>query len=310
MPKSEIGESTSAVAITTENVCGRICNVDTERVDLHIHSSFSDGTYSPSELIKMASEAGLRAVALTDHNTVGGLDEFLKAAEDYDVDAVPGIEFSTEQEGKELHIVGLFVDKSAWGKVEKFLDAAKKAKEESNRALLRNLKKAGYDVSYEELSAKASGSINRAVIGKYLAEKGIISSVKEGFAMILSESGGYYTPPKRLSSLDTIKFIRFIGAVSVLAHPLLNLSPQELERFLKIAKAAGLDAMETRYSLFTVEQTKYLESLAKRYELLPSGGSDYHGECKPDISLGSGRGDLFVPLSYYLNLLKNKKRRF
>lgn len=282
-----------------------IRSANTESCDLHTHSVFSDGTDTPRELVSKAANSGLRVVALTDHNTIDGLDEFERAALKHEIDAIPGIEFSTEYESHELHIVALFIKKSVYKKINRFLSKAKEAKVESNRLLIQNLKNDGYPVSYEELEKYATNNnINRAVIGQYLLSKGIIPSVKEGFKTILSKESGYYIPPKRLSTLDTIKFIKSIGAIAVLAHPLLDLSLDELQRFIPVAKEAGLDGIETHYSLFTQEQSDQLSKIANENHLLKSGGSDYHGSGKPHICLGIGTGNLAVPVSTYLQMLK------
>ena len=277
----------------------------TEHCDLHTHSVFSDGTDTPRELIAKASASGLCALALTDHNTIDGLDELVRAAKNYEIDVVPGIEFSTEYQDHELHIVALFVKKSAYKMINEHLKKAKEAKEESNRTLMQKLMDDGYAVSYDELKAYATtNNINRAVIGQYLLTKGIISSVKDGFETILSEKSGYYIPPKRPSTLDTIKFIKSIDAIAVLAHPLLDLSPNELQKFIPLAKDAGIDAIETYYSLFSKEQQEWLSKIANENNLLESGGSDYHGSVKPHITLGSGKGNLAVPVSVYLQMLR------
>lgn len=283
-----------------------IRNAEKERCDLHTHSVYSDGTDTPRELVSKAFASGLRVVALTDHNTIDGLNEFMGAAKNYEIEAVPGIEFSTEYEGHELHVVGLFINQSSHRKINRYLNKAKEAKDESNRNFIENLKKNGYAVSYEEIETYAGNSnINRAVIGQYLLSKGIIPSVQEGFKTILSKKSGYYIPPKRPSTLDTIKFIKSINAVAVLAHPLLDLSPDELQAFLPLAKEAGIDAIETYYSLFTDKQREWLTQIATDNNLLESGGSDYHGLGKPRISLGTGEGDLSVPVSAYLQMIKN-----
>lgn len=123
--------------------------------DLHTHSTFSDGTDTPTELIKKAEQVGLSAIALTDHNSISGLSEFLSAAKDSKVIAVPGAEFSTEYEGKELHLVGLFIKEEHYQKVREFCDDVRKSKENSNRKLIENLKQVGYSVEYEELESYA-----------------------------------------------------------------------------------------------------------------------------------------------------------
>lgn len=282
-----------------------IRSANTELCDFHTHSVFSDGTDTPRELVSKAANSGIRAIALTDHNTIDGLDEFERAALKYEIDTIPGIEFSTEHENHELHIVALFVKKSAYMKINKFLSKAKEAKVESNRLLIQNLKNDGYPVSYEELKIYSfNNNINRAVIGQYLEHKGIIPSVKEGFKTILSKESGYYIPPKRSSTLDTIKFIKSIGAVAILAHPLLDLSLEELQCFIPVAKEAGLDGMETYYSSFSKEESDRPCKLAYENALLESVGNDYHRSGKSHICLGNGTGNLAVPISIYLQILR------
>ena len=276
--------------------------------DLHTHSTFSDGTDTPTELIKKAEQAGLSAIALTDHNSISGLSEFLSAAKDSKVIAVPGAEFSTEYEGKELHVVGLFIKEEHYQKVREFCDDVRKSKENSNRKLIENLKQAGYFVEYEELESYAqSDNINRAVIAGYLIEKGIVKDRKEAFTILLAKNGGFYVPSKRPSTFDTIQFIKSIGAVAVLAHPFLDLSYEEVEAFLPEAKKYGLDAIETDYSTYDAYVTKCAQMLAVKNNLLFSGGSDYHGKAKTLIRLGVGKGNLNIPLEYYKELAKCAK---
>lgn len=271
--------------------------------DLHTHSTFSDGTDTPAELIKKAEQAKLGAVALTDHNTISGLPEFMEAAKMSKVIAVPGTEFSTDHNGKELHVLGLFIREEHYRDVQKYCDDVRKSKENSNRMLIENLKQAGYRVDYEELMRYGkSDNINRAVIAGYLIEKGIIKDRKEGFTTLLAKDGGYYVPSKKPSTLDTIRFVKSIGAVAVLAHPFLELSFEELKTFLPEAKKCGLDAMETEYSTYDAYTEKCAKALALENGLLCSGGSDYHGKAKPMIRLGVGKGNLQVPMEYYREL--------
>ena len=273
--------------------------------DLHTHSTFSDGTDTPTELIKKAEQVGLSAIALTDHNSISGLSEFLSAAKDSKVIAVPGAEFSTEHEGKELHVVGLFIKEEYYQKVREFCDDVRKSKENSNRKLIENLKQAGYFVEYEELESYAqSDNINRAVIAGYFIEKGIVKDRKEAFTTLLVKDGGFYVPSKRPSTFDTIQFIKSIGAVAVLAHPFLDLSYEEVEAFLPEAKKYGLDAIETDYSTYDAYETKCAQKLALGNGLLFSGGSDYHGKAKTLIRLGVGKGNLNIPMEYYTELAK------
>lgn len=272
-------------------------------IDLHTHSTFSDGTCTPTELIAQAQQLGLTAVALCDHNTVGGLPEFLAAAQGSGVEAVPGVEFSTEYEGTELHILGLFIPPEHYQTVTELLDDMLEEKERSNRELLQALKTAGIEMDYDVLRAEnPDGVINRAVIAAEMVRRGYVNSVKEAFSQWLNESRGYYRPPRRLGSLDTIRFIHSIGAVSVLAHPFLDLDEAGLRRFLCDAVESGLDGMETHYPKFDAQTTELARQIAGEYGMLESGGSDFHGANKPDIQLGTGRGDLCVPEEILLEL--------
>ena len=275
--------------------------------DLHSHSTFSDGTCTPSELISLAEEQGLSALALTDHNTSKGLSEFFKAAENSSVEAVPGCEFSTDWEGHELHIVGLLFDESRWAEIEDYVELLNMAKKHSNIKLIENLNNAGYKITYDEVAKSTDANeFNRAHVARTLVAKGYAESVDSAFKNILKESLGFYVPPRRLGALTTIKFIKDNGGVAILAHAFLNLSYEELERFLPEAKKAGLDAMETLYSKFSDEETRLAKELAKRFNLKESGGSDFHGTNKLDIHIGIGRGNLEIPYEYLEKLKINK----
>ena len=274
--------------------------------DLHAHSRFSDGSDTPHQLVELAKEQGLRAVALTDHNTVAGLPAFVEAARSRGVEPVPGCEFSTDYNGVELHILGLFIEPERYATVTALLEEAQREKERSSRNLVASLVVAGYDLRYEEICKKSSGQINRAHVAAALMEKGYVSSVQEAFQTVLGKKHGHYVPPKRIGAYDCIRFIKSIGAVAVLAHPFLELNSEQLRVFLGPAVEAGLDAMEVAYSKYSPETTAEAFRIAGEFGLLPSGGSDYHGYNKPDIALGTGRGDLKIPYSW-LEAMKSRK---
>ena len=276
-----------------------------KRCDLHTHSCFSDGTFTPSKLMKLAEEAGVAAVALCDHNTVAGLPEFVAAGRESTVEAVPGVEFSTEYRGTELHILGLFIEAHHYEAVNGLLAEALVQKKRSNVALVEKLREQGLDVAYEAIEAEAGGTVNRAVIGAYLVRHGCCGSMEEAFAKWLNLDRGFYVPPKRPDAFETVRFIKSIGAVAVLAHPFLNLNETQLREFLE--QAEELDGMEVYYSKFTEDQTALAEKIAEEFGLVKSGGSDFHGSNKPDISIGTGRGNLAVPLES-LEELKKRKR--
>lgn len=271
--------------------------------DLHTHSYYSDGTCSPADLIRQAAAQGLSAVALTDHNTLAGLPEFLSAAEGTAVEAIPGVEISTEYQEKELHIVGLFLSPSRWQETADFLSIFNRRKEESTRDLVHRLDRAGYRLDYDAIcDAHHGGIVNRAVVASVLMEKGYVSSVEEAFRTLLKPCHGYFIPPRYTDVFETIAFLRRQGAVPVLAHPFLNLSESALREFLPEAKRHGLAAMETLYAAYSQETTVLARRIAGEFNIKESGGSDFHGKTKPDIQLGIGKGNLSVPLSFARNL--------
>ena len=264
-------------------------------IDLHTHSTASDGTYTPAEVAKLASAIGLSAIALTDHNTLEGLPEFLAAGENSSVKAIAGIEFSTEYQGTELHILGLFIQPKDYDQINQLLDTYQRRKEASNLALAKALNDAGYFIDYEAVKARTNGIPNRALFAAELIDKGYLSSIREGCLTILSPKNGLYVPPARPDAFETIAFIKSMGAVAVMAHPFLNLKEPELRVFLKKAVAFGLDGMETVYSTFDEELTSRAKNLAAEFRLKESGGSDFHGSAKPATALGIGKGNLNVP---------------
>lgn len=271
--------------------------------DLHVHSNYSDGTCTPAELICLAEAAELSAVALCDHNTVAGLPDFLAAGQGSAVEAVPGIEFSTDYRGTELHILGLFIRPEHYASITEMMEDYHRRKERSNTDLVENLNRAGYAIDYAAVKAATpDGFVNRALIAAALTEKGYTESIQAAFKTLLKPSHGYYTPPKRPDAFDIIRFIKSIGAAAVLAHPFLNLDEAALWEFLPEAKQAGLDGMEVRYSKFDADITALACSMAQQFSLLPSGGSDFHGANKPDIFVGTGRGNLRIPSQWLKNL--------
>ncbi len=273
--------------------------------DLHIHSNYSDGTCAVEEIVKQAKLAGLTAIALTDHNNVDGLNEFLLECEKHDIEGVCGVEISCDYLNKELHIVALCFDKEHFKTLKDLFEIPKRYKEESNVYMANKLKEQGYDIDYEQIKKKTNVFVNRVHFANALMEKRYISSVEEGFDTILSKESGTYKQPKRLDVFEIIKFISSINAVSVLAHPLLDLSKQELNEFLTKAVKCGLKGMETNYSTFTEAEQIYLKNLADGLGLLKSGGSDFHGSNKPQIKIGVGKGNLVVPYEYLIKLRGN-----
>ncbi len=284
-------------------------NIMKKFCDLHTHSVFSDGTYKPAEIIDSAVDIGLSAVALCDHNTVDGLPQFLSAASGKNIKAIAGAEFSVDYEGTELHILGLYLPEKYFSEISELMAEVNRRKEQSNIALIESLNRAGYLIDYDTIKNQTpNGKFNRAHIAAQLTSKGYTSSIKEAFETLLSKTAGHYFEPKRLTVWEALDLIKSVNAVPVLAHPLLNLDKGDLEVFLSKAVRRGLIGMECYYSTYDEEKTKYSLDVADRFGLCYSGGSDFHGDNKPDIKLGIGKGNLAVPYKCVTLLEKAKAR--
>ena len=278
------------------------------RCDLHTHSNHSDGTYSPRELIAEAKEKGI-IIALTDHNSVSGLPEFMAEAQAQGVTAVGGVELSTEQDGREFHLLGLLIEPQYYGRVEELCLDFHRRKRESNIALVKRLNEAGYKLDFSDVEAmNVKGRVNRAHIAHSLVSLGYVSSISEAFDLLLDEDRGYYIPPHRLSLTDGIKFLRGIGAVPILAHPLKEISHIQLDNMLPKLLSAGLAGIETMHSSYDEEMIKISKQLAAKHNLLESGGSDFHGAIRPGVKLGEGKGNLNIGDDIYTALVKWKTK--
>lgn len=276
-------------------------------VDLHTHSSASDGSLSPTELVQLAEASGITYLALTDHNTTAGLSEFQKAAQGTGVHAIPGVEISCELGNQELHVLALDLPKEYWAQVETVLVDVLKRAEESKRELVANLRRDGFRISYEGIQAEHPKSvINRAHIGLALKRAGYVASVQEAFQTLLNEDAGYYHPAKRLSASEVLRMIRDVHAIPVWSHPFLKLDYTQVKQALNELVPMGLVGMETFYSTYSEAQTQSALELANAFHLKPSGGSDFHGEAKPNIHLGTGFGNLNIPDCTAVELLAHK----
>ena len=268
-------------------------------IDLHTHSTCSDGTFSVKELIDRAHEKGLAAIALTDHDTVEGIDEAVRyAAEKYpDLEVVPGIELSTESDGREVHIVGLFIDnhdKDFVDSLSAFIDS----RTTRNIKMCKKLtEEAGIPISYEELEKEFPDTvITRAHFAKFMVERGYVNSRAEVFDRYIGDHCPYYVGREKITPEDAVRSILKAKGVPVFAHPILcRLSDDRLEALVSRLKDAGLVGIEAIYSTYERRDEVQIKELAKKYDLLVSGGSDFHGANKPDIDLGTGCGKLFIP---------------
>ncbi len=276
------------------------------RCDLHTHSNHSDGTYTPAELIAEAKAKGL-IIALTDHNSVSGLPEFMAEAQAQGVTAVGGVELSTQQDGREFHLLGLFVPPEHYDEIEQLCLDFHRRKRESNLALIKRLNDAGYKLDISDVEAmNVKGRVNRAHIAHQLISLGYVSSISEAFDKLLDEKCRLYIPPQRPSLAESIAFLRGIGAVPILAHPLKEISHIQLDNLLPNLLAAGLAGIETMHLSYDDGMIEISKQLAAKYGLLESGGSDFHGSIRPGVKLGEGRGNLNISPDVYTALLKWK----
>ena len=269
-----------------------------KRIDLHTHSLCSDGAQTPADVVRSAREAGLSAIALSDHDCIAGVQEAMDAGSALGVEVIPAVELSAQSD-TELHILGLFIRPEHYGVITARMEEMLRGKEKSNIDLCKALEGAGVFLSYEDIKAATpTGQVNRALIAAEMVRKGYCESIQQAFSDYLHPRHGYFVPPRRPDAYETIDFIRSLGAVAVLAHPFLNLKTEkDLRAFLPEACQRGLQAMEVYYPKFDESQTKLAVQLAKEFSLRPSGGSDFHGANKPDIQIGSGKGNLYLPIS-------------
>jgi predicted metal-dependent phosphoesterase TrpH len=264
-------------------------------IDLHAHSTASDGSDSPSELMELAERVGLVAVALTDHDTVEGLAEARSACEELGVRLVPGCELSCEVGPATMHLLVYFLSDGP-GPLQDRLSRLQAARSDRNERIVAVLRDHGLDVTLEEiLDESGGGSVGRPHVAGVLLRKGYVGSIQEAFDAWLGKGKPAYLDRERLLPADAIELAHASGAVAVLAHPTsLGFEGRELERFVAGLAADGLDGMECDYGRYAPDLRAWLRAMAGRLGLAVTGGSDYHGRYKPEIALGTGLGDLSV----------------
>ena len=276
---------------------------DERTVDFHTHSTRSDGTFTPTELVDHAKKCGLSAFALTDHDSVDGIKEAQKRAEEIGLEFIPGIEFSAA-ENTETHIIGLFVDPENEILL-KTIDKLKGSRKRRMEEVCSKLRGLGFDITHDEALALAGGKfVGRAHIAKLMVEKGYCETVKECFDKYIGLGKPAYAEKNELSAVEAVKSIRAAGGLAYLAH--LNQTGYDIEQLEKLLiqlKEAGLNGIEGYYPEYTPEHIAQYRALAERLSFSLSGGSDFHGGMKPHISMGTGTGDLKIP--YYV--LENMK---
>ncbi len=280
------------------------------RIDLHTHSACSDGSLSPSRLIDLFKQYDVRVLALTDHDTIDGLDEARSYGRQIGVQVVNGVELSIEYPSLKgrahLHLLGLFIDDSN-GELRQKLDRLRQARKRRGIKIVNKLQQLGVGISQKELDEYAAGaSIGRPHIAHLLLQKGYVQSVAQAFRDYLSKDKPAYVPKEKLKIKPAIDVIHQAGGLAILAHPIslgYTKYPRFGEEIIKL-QALGLDGIEAYYPSHDRYFTQWLIDFAAQNDLAVSGGSDFHGDAKPDIKPAIGFGNLKIPFSVYENLAR------
>jgi len=273
------------------------------RLDLHLHTSHSDGSFTPTGVLELAREAGVTTLAITDHDITTGIPEATLAGQQLGIEVIPGIEISSTFGDSELHMLGYFLD---WqdARLNERLSTLRESRHRRNPQIIARLQSLGIDITYDEVRALAgTDSVGRPHIARVLMEKQVVASAKEAFDRFFANGKPAYVPRNLPSPAEAIHWIKAANGLAVLAHPTwIKTTEGTLTDLVRQLKADGLNGVEVHYSTHTARQTREYLSLAKQLGLLVTGGSDFHGITKPDIEVGIGRGTLHVPDSLLHNL--------
>ena len=280
-------------------------------IDLHTHTTASDGSMLPEDLVKYAKHKGLKAIAITDHDTTDGLNQAVAEGKRIGLEVISGIEISADF-NPEMHILGYFL-KGDYSGISKILADLRSKREERNPRIVNKLNELGLEITMEEVLAKSSGGVTgRPHIAKVMIEKGYVRNLEEAFDKYLASSRPAYFKKDKLTPRQCIGEINAAGGLPVLAHPIyLRMEYEQLDILLAELKQYGLRGIEAYYVDNTAQQTAMLLNLAKKHSLLVTGGSDFHGSFKPNIDIGIGRGDLHIPYELLENMkmCKNNQKK-
>lgn len=292
-------------------------------IDLHVHSTKSDGSLTPTELVAEALKLPLSAFALTDHDTMDGVDEAVAAAEAASengtkITVIPGVELSSDyittdalgnDKHKEIHIVGLYVNQHYPDFLE-YENHFHATRDGRNIQMCEMLSQDGFDISIEELSELFPGCVlTRAHIARLLLKKGYVHSVKEAFDRFIGDHCKYYINREKITAEGAVALIKKAGGIPVLAHPILyHFGSEQLDSLVSSLKGAGLEAIEAKYCTYSSSDERRVKELAKKYDLSISGGSDFHGAAKPGLMLGKGYGKLYIDDSVLTDMLRHCKK--
>ncbi|MFW5985205.1 MAG: PHP domain-containing protein [Halanaerobiaceae bacterium] len=255
--------------------------------DLHVHSTFSDGSLSPKELVDLSNKQGLKTIGLTDHDTVDGLKQGIKYGKKHDIEVIPGIEFSTFRNQEEIHILGYYIDYEDQNLLAR-VDEIYTARQERGRKMVKLLREQGIDLSLEDVKETADDYLGRPHIARAMVKKGYITEMGEAFTeQYIGNGGQAYVPKYKMEPEVAIKLISQVGGIPVLAHPaFINHGSPLQEEYISELQDQGLQGLEVYHSKHDPETSNYYREVAHRLDLLITGGSDFHGENAPDIMLG------------------------
>ena len=274
--------------------------------DLHVHTIFSDGTYSPEQVIVEASILGFSAIAITDHDILDGIELAIAAGDQYGVEVIPGVELSAEYKlpaKGHLDILGLFIDHKNVA-LNQALDYLRAERAKRSEKILDKLAEIGIRLSLHEVREASDGSAGRPHIAGVLMKRGYVDSVDQAFQKYLKKGAPAFVDKQKLPAVECIKLITEAGGISIIAHPFsLGYSTyDDLGQEILNLKGLGLHGIECYYSNYTDTASRWLREFADKHTMFISGGSDFHGSVKPDIQLGTGPGNLHVPDEVYEEL--------
>jgi 3',5'-nucleoside bisphosphate phosphatase len=264
-------------------------------IDLHVHSHFSDGTQSPTDLVRLAAKSGVTALSITDHDTMDGVAEALAAGPEYGVEVIPGLEVSVIHKKKALHILGYFMDPEN-RELTAALETIQEARDKRNEKIIMKLQLLGVDATVEELAEISGvGQTGRPHIAKLLMNHGLVRSMPQAFDEYLKKDGKAYVARFAYSAEEAIRFITEAGGIAVLAHPIqVDRTLNSLKTLLPVLKSYGLGGVETYYPTQSKKVRKKIRKFAEEFNLLLTGGSDYHGDIRPGTRLAGGN-NVYVP---------------
>lgn len=258
----------------------------TKSADLHIHTYYSDGTMSPEEVVADALHCGIHCIAITDHDSVDGISPAIEAARGHDLEVLPGIELSTEINGKDVHMLGYLFNWQDASLIEQ-LQKMQKTRAERMKKMIQKLEALGiHDISFEEISGSAKAkALGRPHLAAALVEKKVVGNMKAAFAQFLAEGAPAYVPKFKQTPQEAISLVKGLGGIVVLAHPMLSNVDELIPGFVQ----AGLGGLEAHYPNCSENVTRFYEGLAWKHHLVITGGSDAHGAAKKHTFIGKVR---------------------